>query len=125
MNAYKSKSDHTTDTRRRAQECYLAIILLSAVDCNRAIGRLLQEINNDTLKGHSTFPATLEEALSMLNDCSSIAPATWATDGYEEVAFAQKLDEALTTQSKVKEAYAVLALYQQGDSKTKGNSGVI
>ena len=39
-----SQAFHTTDAQRQARECYLAFVLLSAVDRKRAGGHLLQEI---------------------------------------------------------------------------------
>lgn len=87
VNVSKAKADQTTEAQRQAQEHYLSIILFSAEDCNQSIERLLQELNDGSLKGQSIFPATPVEALAMLNDYSPIAPMPRATDIYGEVAF--------------------------------------
>ena len=67
VNTSSAKAAHTTKAQMRSQEIYLDGILLSAADCNRDVGCLLQELNSYALRGHYTFPATLSEALDMLN----------------------------------------------------------
>ena len=56
-----AKSVHTTKVQRRPQEHFLAVVLLSVADCNRAGLHLLQELKNDVLKGRPKFTATLVE----------------------------------------------------------------
>ena len=65
---YNAQAAHTTEAQRSNQERYLAVILLSVVNHNRAEGHLLQELKNNALKGQSKFTGTLEEALSTINN---------------------------------------------------------
>ena len=50
---------HTTEAKKRSQERYLAVIMLSEADRNRDGGRLLQELKNEALKGQYAFPVTM------------------------------------------------------------------
>ena len=87
-----TKSVHTTKTQRRPKEHYVAIILLSVEYCNLARGHLIKELNNYVLKGQSKFTATLAEELSIIKNYSTIASTPRATDEYEEVELAQRMD---------------------------------
>ena len=102
VDATNARTIHTTEAKKRAQESYLVIILLSAVDCNRTGGRLLQELKNDAIKGQFTLPGTLEEALVMINKYSATSSTLRATGSYEQVAFAQKEEAAENTHTKKK-----------------------
>ena len=91
---------HIVEAKTRAQDLYLAVVLLCTVDIGRAVGRVLQELSNDSLKGKSKFLATLAKALAMFNNYSYTAPEAQPTSGYEGVAFVQ--DAARATMSTKK-----------------------
>ena len=85
-----AKTVHTTKAHRLSREQYLSVILLCVAYRGQSNGRLLQELKNDALKGQSTFPATMAEALAMINDYSDLDPTPRLIYGYEGVPFSQK-----------------------------------
>ena len=101
------------------------MILLCAADRGRTGGRILKELRNDALKGKSTFPKMLSEALAMVDDYSAMVTTTQTTKGYEGAALAQE-EAILTTFTKRrgKESSAGGSLTQQHGGKTRKNSGV-
>ena len=114
----------TVEAKRRAQEQFLALTLLYAVDRGHAGGGLLQGLRNNARKVQSAFPSTLAKALAMVNDYSATAPVAQPTDRSKGVEFAQEASESTANRGRHKETLDGGTPTQQGEGKQRDKGGV-